>query len=112
MIETSLRMLVVEMITFVEQGHRCPPYSSGESIPVESCRSQPPVLSHLKSYRATDRCVICKSYPPTLHGTGQKEGKHGGRRHGAMVEGGHWGQVLIYHFSCGAIRLNALLAVV
>ncbi|MDF0666638.1 MAG: hypothetical protein P0119_11290 [Nitrospira sp.] len=48
---------------------------------------QDSVLSHLKSYRATDRCVICQSYPPGPHGAGPEEGADGGRADGATGEG-------------------------
>ncbi|WHZ30236.1 MAG: hypothetical protein OJF51_005039 [Nitrospira sp.] len=47
---------------------------------------QAPVLRRVKSYPGTDRCVICKSYPPSLHGAGPKEGADGGKWHGATIE--------------------------
>jgi hypothetical protein len=47
---------------------------------------RPPVLRHLKSYPATDRCVICKSYPPVPRGVAPKEGEDGGGWYGPPVE--------------------------
>src|SRR5581483_9794024 len=49
-------------------------------------KSQFAVLSHLKSYRATDRCVMCQSSPLGPHGAGPKEGEDGGRANGATIQ--------------------------